>query len=149
MISTMWHSYPAAVYRQDKAAHSAFMTASPPALEEFAARLAALGWVSDLLVAGSLSTGDYVPGVSDLDPVALVTGPVDTGRQATLTSLHRRVDEEIGWGLNLGCVYVESTKILNPHLRHPTWTHGQLGRRGLSPIARAELVRHGYPVFGR
>jgi hypothetical protein len=125
------------------------MTSSPPALEEYATRLAALGWASDLLVAGSLSTGDYVPGVSDLDLVALVTGPVDTGRQATLTSLHRRIDEGIGSGLNLGCAYVDSTKILNPHLRHPTWTHGQLVRRGLSLITRAELVRHGYPVFGR
>ena len=41
-----------------------------PAVEELGSRLTALGWVSDLWVAGSLATGDYVPGVSDLDLVA-------------------------------------------------------------------------------
>lgn len=34
-------------------------------------RLAGLGWVSDLWVAGSLATGDHVAGVSDVDPEAL------------------------------------------------------------------------------
>jgi hypothetical protein len=35
----------------------------------------------------SLATGDYVAGVSDLDLVALVTGPVGTARQTALTGL--------------------------------------------------------------
>jgi hypothetical protein len=56
---------------------------SPAVVEEFGGRLEALGWVSDLLVAGSLAMGDYVPSVSDLDLVALVDGSVDTARQAT------------------------------------------------------------------
>ena len=43
----------------------------PPAVRLLADRLDGLDWVSDLLVAGSLATGDYVPGVSDLDLVAL------------------------------------------------------------------------------
>ena len=34
-------------------------------------------------------------------------------------------------------------------MRHPTWTHGLLVQRALSGITRAELVRHGYAVFGR
>jgi hypothetical protein len=125
------------------------MAVSPPAVEEFAGQLAALGWISDLLVAGSLATGDYVPGVSDLDLVALVTGPVDKARLTTLTGLHRHLDQGAASGLNLGCAYADITKILDVHLRHPTWTHGSLVHRSLSPIPRAELVRHGYPVFGR
>ena len=52
------------------------MTALPPAVLELAAELQALGWVTDLYVGGSLATGDYVPGVSDIDLVALVDGPV-------------------------------------------------------------------------
>ena len=48
----------------------------PPAVSALADRLADLGWVTGLLVAGSLATGDYVPGVSDLDLVALTEGPV-------------------------------------------------------------------------
>jgi hypothetical protein len=125
------------------------MPTPPPAVEEFARRLAELGWVSDLLVAGSLATGDYVPGVSDLDLVALVTGPVDPARQTALATLHRRIDEGTGSGLHLGCVYVDATTILDVHRRHPTWTHGQLVQRVLSGIGRAELVRHGYAAFGR
>ncbi len=53
----------------------------PPAVVEFGERLAELGLVRDLLVAGSLATGDYVPGVSDLDLVAVVNGPVDSPRR--------------------------------------------------------------------
>jgi hypothetical protein len=42
------------------------MVTSLPAVLEFGRRLEALGWVTDLLVAGSLATGDYISGVSDL-----------------------------------------------------------------------------------
>jgi hypothetical protein len=122
---------------------------SPPVVEEFGSQLATLGWVSDLFVAGSLVMGDYVPGVSDLDLVALVDGPVDTARQVTLTTLHRRLDGEAGSGLSLGCVYVDAAKILDAQVKHPTWTHGSLVQRILSGIVRAELMRHGYAVFGR
>lgn len=58
----------------------------PPAVHALAQRLAALGWVRDLWVAGSLSTGDHVPGVSDLDLVALTDGPVDAARLETLAA---------------------------------------------------------------
>jgi Nucleotidyltransferase domain len=118
-------------------------------LDAFAARLAELGWVSDLLVAGSVATGDYRPGVSDLDLVAIVEGPVDVPRIRELTSLHRHIDEGVGRGLNLGCVYVDSRRVLYRVVEHPTWTHGQWVSRALSGVTRAELVRHGYAMFGR
>ncbi|MFG3688682.1 nucleotidyltransferase domain-containing protein [Micromonospora sp. NPDC047740] len=124
------------------------MVTSPPVVEEFGRELAALGWVGGLLVAGSLATGDYLPRVSDLDLVALVDGPVDAARQATLADLHRRLDAGTGSGLHLGCVYVDTALALDVGVRHPTWTHGQLVQRILSGITRAELVRHGYPIFG-
>ncbi|MGW9195752.1 nucleotidyltransferase domain-containing protein [Micromonospora chersina] len=120
-----------------------------PAVDDFAGELAALRWVSDLLVAGSLATGDHRPGVSDLDLVALTDGPVDADQQAALAVLHRRLDAGSAAGLHLGCVYVDSATIPDVHRRHPTWTHGQLVQRILSGITRAELARHGYAVFGR
>lgn len=122
---------------------------SVPAVTEFGARLAGLGWVSDVFVAGSLATGDYVPGVSDIDLVALVDGPLDTHRRAALAVVHRDLDEGAGSGLDLGCVYVEAGKVSDGAMMHPTWTHGSLVERTLSGITRAELVRHGYAVVGR
>lgn len=115
-------------------------------VDELGGELKGLGWVTDLMVAGSLATGDYVPGASDLDLVALVDGPVDAGRQATLAAIHRRLDGGPGAGLDLGCVYVS---VLAADAAHPTWTHGRLVQRILSGVTRAELVRHGYEVFGR
>jgi hypothetical protein len=125
------------------------MVTLPPVVVEFGRQLQTLGWVSDLLVAGSLATGDYIPGVSDLDLVALVQGPVDGSRQTTLVTLHRRLDEGAACGLDLGCVYVDGSGRGDVRKEHPTWTHGALVRRILSGITRAELVRHGYAVFGR
>ena len=119
------------------------------AMPEFGRRLEALGWVTDLLVAGSLATGDYVPGVSDLDLVALVDGPVDERRESELAAVHRRLDAGAAAGLSLGCVYVDAAQAGDVRIQHPTWTHGLLVRRILSGITRAELVRHGYAVFGR
>ena len=121
----------------------------PPAVARFADGLGDLGWVSDLLVAGSLATGDYVPGVSDLDLVALTAGPVGPDRQETLAGLHRELDQGVARGLDLGCVYVDAGSLADLEALHPMWTHGSLVRRSLSGVTRAELVRHGFAVLGR
>lgn len=125
------------------------MSTCPLVVEELGTRLSALGWVTDLFVGGSLATGDYIPRVSDLDLVAVVDGPVDMDRQAGLSTLHGELDEGTGSGLKLGCVYVDGERLLDVKVRHPTWTHGSLVQRILSGVARAELVRHGYSIFGR
>lgn len=125
------------------------MRTVPPAVTSLAARLADLGWVSDLMVAGSLATGDYIAGVSDLDLVAVVEGPVDEAREAALVGLHRGLDRGPAAGTDLGCVYVDEGMLSTPEALHPTWTHGALVRRGLSGVTRAELVRHGFALHGR
>lgn len=125
------------------------MTDRPLVVDELGEQLERLGWVRDLLVAGSLATGDYLPGVSDLDLVAVVDAPVDTGRAATLAALHRRLDDGQGAGVDLGCVYVSGSQLLDLQALHPTWTHGRMIQRILSGVTRAELVRHGFAVFGR
>jgi hypothetical protein len=121
----------------------------PSAVHELADRLAGLGWVAGLLVAGSLATGDYVPGVSDLDLVALAEGPVDPARQEALAALHRELDGGVARGLDLGCVYVDADRLSEAQALHPTWTHGLLVQRILSGVTRAELVRHGFAVLGQ
>jgi hypothetical protein len=120
-----------------------------PAVRHLAGRLDDLGWVTDLLVAGSLATGDYVPGVSDLDLVALTEGPVGATQQEILASLHRDLDQGAAEGLDLGCVYVDAGRLGDLGALHPTWTHGSLVQRSLSGVTRAELVRHGFAVLGR
>lgn len=125
------------------------MTANPPAVSALSTRLPELDWVSDLWVAGSLATVDYVPGVSDLDLVAVVDGPLDPARRATLVGVHRDLDRGEAAGCDLGCVYVEQSRLELPAAVHLTWTHGQLVDRILSGITRAELVRHGFAVLGR
>lgn len=124
------------------------MTQVPPVVRDLSDRLADLGWVSALWVAGSLATGDYIPGVSDLDLVALADGPVGQAWQESLTSLHRRLDLGPARGLDLGCAYVDAERLADAGARHPTWTHGSLVQRALSGVTRAELVRHGFAVMG-
>lgn len=121
----------------------------PPALADFADRLAELGWVRDLWVAGSLATGDYVPGVSDLDLVAVADGVVDDERRGALTVLHTELDSGVAAGLDLGCVYVDERVLAETSTRHPTWTHGSMVQRCLSGVTRAELARHGFALLGR
>ena len=125
------------------------MSSSPPVVEELGSRLAGLGWVTELLVGGSLAAGDYVPGISDLDLFALVDGPVGITRRSVLTTLHRELDQGTGAGLKLGCGYVDASRLLDLNALHPTWTHGSLVQRILSGVARAELLGQGYAVFGR
>lgn len=125
------------------------MEQAPPVVGHLAGRLDGLGWVSDLLVAGSLATGDYVPGVSDLDLVALTDGPVGLARQEILAGLHRELDQGPARGLDLGCAYVDAGRLDDLGALHPTWTHGSLVQRILSGVTRAELVRHGFTVLGR
>ncbi|GLY97428.1 nucleotidyltransferase domain-containing protein [Actinoplanes sp. NBRC 103695] len=111
-------------------------------LDDFAARLAAHDQVTDLLVAGSLATGDHIPGVSDLDLVAITSAELGDDE---VRALHAGIDP----ALKLGCVYVPASAVDDRSRRHPTWTHDLLVQRILSGVTRAELVRHGYAVFGR
>jgi hypothetical protein len=46
-------------------------------------------------------------------------------------------------------VYVDEDRLPEPAARHPTWTHGRLVDRILSGVTRAELVLHGFAIFGR
>lgn len=119
--------------------------ASHPTVAALADRLATLSWVSGLYVAGSLATGDYVPGVSDLDLVALTDGPPDTDR---ISTIHSDLDAGAAAGADLGCAYVAANRRDDHEVPHPTWTHGRLVHRPLTTIPRVELAVHGVTVFG-
>jgi hypothetical protein len=118
-------------------------------VEAFAQRLRELGWITELWVAGSLATGDYVPGVSDFDLVALVAGSLTAERRDVIVATHRELDSGIADGADLGCQYVEAGRLGEHDVSHPTWTHGSIVDRILSGVTRVELARHGYAVLGR
>ena len=116
-----------------------------PAVAALADRLVTLPWVTGLYVAGSLATHDHVPGVSDLDLVALPDRQPDTEE---LASIHRALDAGVAAGTDLGCAYVDVHRRDDHTAPHPTWTHGRLVHRPLTAIPRAELALHGLTVFG-
>lgn len=117
-------------------------------LRELARRLEAVGVVDALWVGGSLATGDYVPGVSDLDLVAVTSKPLVGDALAQVVHVHEELDAGLARGMDLGCQYADAGRLLHVAVEHPTWTHGKLVDRNVSLVTRAELVLHGFPVLG-
>ncbi len=118
------------------------------ALDALATRLTALGVVDALWVGGSLATGDFVPGVSDLDLVAVTSQPLAGEMLKHVAEIHRDLDAGLARGMDLGCQYPDAGRLLDRTADHPTWTHGEMLDRAVSLVTRAELVLHGYAVFG-
>lgn len=121
---------------------------APEVVAQLAGRLRSQGWVTDLLVGGSLAAGDHRAGVSDIDLVALTKGVVDQDRRAAIVVIHRELDATAAEA-KLGCAYVAAAALQDPNARHPTWTHGELVERSLSGIAKAELAQFGHAALGR
>lgn len=104
--------------------------------------------VMGLYVGGSLATGDYRPGVSDIDGVALVASTPAPAVRAQLVEVHRRLALEYPGGPALHCVYVSLTDVEDRRRAHWTWAFGELFRRPVSAIARAELLADPIIVTG-
>ena len=104
--------------------------------------------VVGLYVGGSLATGDYRPGVSDIDAVALLDGPARRSARKELVALHHGLERVHLHGRALHCVYVPRDRSSAPDRSHWTWAHSQLFRRPLSRVARAELLADPVVVRG-
>ncbi len=117
-------------------------------LRELAGRLEAAGVADALWVGGSLATGDYIPGVSDVDLVAVTPQPLTGETLAQVTRIHKELDAGPAKGMDLGCQYADAGRLLGIAVEHPTWTHGVLVDRSVSLVTRAELVLHGFSVLG-
>jgi hypothetical protein len=119
------------------------------ALDAFVAAVGGLGWVTDVWLAGSLASGDHVPGVSDIDLVAVTSRAPTPGNREALHRIHEGLDATVGRGADLGCTYVTDDRIGDRTAEHPTWTHGRMVDRWLSAIVRAELLTYGIALAGR
>ena len=118
-------------------------------LRELGRRLEACGVVDALWVGGSLATGDYVPGVSDLDLVAVTSRQLVGEALAQVVHIHEEFDAGHAKGMALGCQYADAERLLDIATEHPAWTHGELVDRSVSLVTRAELVLYGFPVLGQ
>jgi hypothetical protein len=124
----------------------------PPEVADVVAGLAAsvrpVAGVTAFYAAGSLASGDFRLGVSDYDLVAVTRAALSDAQQHDLESVHQRLLDDEPRAAKLHCVYVPVPEIADVSAAHLTWAHGELYRRPLSGIARAELLEFGIPVYG-
>jgi hypothetical protein len=114
----------------------------------FADRVGPVAGVTAFWVAGSLAAGDYHPGVSDLDLVALVRSPLHEVQQRAVADLHEDLVRTDDRAAKLHCDYPAATEVDDVAAEHLRWAHRELHRHPLSGIARAELLRFGITLHG-
>jgi hypothetical protein len=117
-------------------------------LGRFAAELSQAVPLTALWAHGSLALGDYVPGRSDLDLVALIGAPADDGQRQDLQRVHQSLirDEPLAAGLH--CAYLTESERDDPDRSHLTWAHAELFERPVSPVSRRELHQGGLCLLG-
>ncbi|WP_433292882.1 nucleotidyltransferase domain-containing protein [Actinoplanes sp. CA-030573] len=114
-----------------------------PVVPRFAAAIREPAGVTAFYAGGSIGSGDYRPGISDLDLVAVLAAPLTRARRARLRAVHRTIG-----AAKLHCAYVPVEEIAEISRKHVNWAHEKMFRRPLSGIARAELHQFGVTVYG-
>ncbi|MGW7363699.1 nucleotidyltransferase domain-containing protein [Streptomyces sp. NPDC054841] len=97
---------------------------------------------------GSLALGDFQPGRSDLDIVAVIESGVTDAQRHRLKRLHRALAEEFPAAAKLHCSYVVREQLPDPDVRHLTWAHQELLTRPVTPVSRRELHMGDSVLFG-
>jgi predicted nucleotidyltransferase len=101
-----------------------------------------------LYAGGSLAMGDFRPGLSDLDLVAVIDSGLSSHQLAELRDVHVDLRRTDPGAAKLHCSYVPRRRLAELRDVHVTWAHGQLFHRRFDVIARAELLQAGITVFG-
>jgi hypothetical protein len=119
-----------------------------PLLERFTASAADVIPLVALWAHGSLALGDFQPGRSDLDLVALVATDITGAQREQLQRMHEALigDEELADKLH--CSYVVRGQLADAGRCHVTWAMGELFDRPVSPISRRELRQGGLCLYG-
>jgi hypothetical protein len=97
---------------------------------------------------GSLALGDYQPGRSDLDLVAILAEPLGTEQTAQLTDLHTRLLRDEPAAKKLHCAYMPISEVADAGISHYNFAHARAIRRPVSPVSRCELLRGGRVLSG-
>jgi hypothetical protein len=122
--------------------------AAGPLLDRFAAEARQILPLLALWAHGSLASGDYVPGRSDLDLVALIGAPVTSAQRRGMQEAHQGLIREEPLGAELHCAYIVRGDHADASRMHLTWAHGEFFDRGVSPVSRRELLAGGLCLLG-
>jgi hypothetical protein len=122
--------------------------AARPLLERFAADLGAAMPLLALWAHGSLALGDYQPGRSDLDLIAVLTAEVSAAQRAVLQRVHAALARDEALADKLHCSYVAQADLAEVARPAVTWAHGELMTRPVSPVTRRELLQGGLCLHG-
>jgi hypothetical protein len=117
-------------------------------LARFAAAAGQVLPLTALWAHGSLAYGDFVPGRSDLDLIALAGAPVTGAQRQELRRVHEALIAAEPLAAGLHCTYVVSGEQDDPARDHLTWAHQELFERPVTPVSRRELHRGGLCLLG-
>lgn len=117
-------------------------------LGQFAADAGRVLPLAALWAHGSLAYGDFVPGRSDLDLVALAGGRISDAQRKDLQSAHEALIAREPLAAGLHCSYMVSGEQADPDRHHLTWAHQELFERPVTPVSRRELHAGGLVLLG-
>ncbi|MBF8192992.1 nucleotidyltransferase domain-containing protein [Nonomuraea sp. K274] len=95
---------------------------------------------------GSLAAGDYQPGRSDLDLIAVLDTPVSMDQWRRLKALHRSLD--LPPADKLHCSYMARQELDDLSAEHVTWAHERIFRRPVTAVTRRELHQGALELYG-
>jgi hypothetical protein len=97
---------------------------------------------------GSLAGGDYQPGCSDLDLIAILDRPCTAAEQQHLGELHESLRGAFPLASKLHCSYCAAGELDDPEHLHLTWAHEEFMHRRVTPVTRRELHDFGLVLYG-
>ena len=98
---------------------------------------------------GSLAGGDYQPGRSDLDLIAVLERPGTAAEEQRLSEVHESLQGTSQLASQLHCSYCAAAELDDPERQHLTWAHEELMRRRVTPVTRRELHDFGLLLYGQ
>ena len=113
-------------------------------LDGFVTSVRQVAAVEAIWLHGSLALGDYQPGRSDLDVVAVVSSPPPDA----VAELHRRLIRQFPLAGKLHCSYMLADQLADASVRHVTFAQERYFDRPVTPVTRRELALSNLALFG-
>jgi hypothetical protein len=122
--------------------------ATPQLLGRFVSAVQAVVPLVSMWAHGSLAGGDYQPGRSDLDLIAVLDRPCAAAEEQRLAEVHEGLAAAMALASKLHCSYCAVAELDDPARSHLTWAHEQLMHRRVTPVTRRELHDFGLVLYG-